>query len=162
MIIFKKILLPTDFSSASHEALKTANDLAVHFAAELYVLHVIGDIPTLAVAASAGPGLVTSSGATMSFDVKSYKRELEKEARKNIHEEVGRYVSNELTARTIVGHGDAANEIVRVVNEKNIDLIVVPTHGSTGLKHFIFGSIAEKVVRTASCPVLSIRVYDED
>jgi nucleotide-binding universal stress UspA family protein len=59
--------------------------------------------------------------------------------------------------RTFVGHGDAGSEIVRIAGEQGADLIVTATHGSTGLEHILFGSVAERVVRLAHCPVLSVR-----
>jgi nucleotide-binding universal stress UspA family protein len=57
----------------------------------------------------------------------------------------------------MLGRGDAASEIVRIAKEKGADLIVIATQGNTGWRHFAFGSVAEKVVRLATCPVLSIR-----
>jgi nucleotide-binding universal stress UspA family protein len=57
----------------------------------------------------------------------------------------------------MVGHGDAAGEIVLIAEKEHVDLIVIATHGWTGLRHLVFGSVAEKVVRLAPCPVLTIR-----
>lgn len=64
--------------------------------------------------------------------------------------------------RTIVGHGDVADEIVRIAETEKADLIVTATHGTTGWRRFVFGSVAEKVVRLAKCPVLTIRNPQEE
>jgi len=66
-------------------------------------------------------------------------------------------VSRELHVRQIVVLGEAADEIVRMSEEQRVDLIVIATHGQTGWRHMVFGSVAEKVVRLAPCPVLTIR-----
>ncbi len=63
------------------------------------------------------------------------------------------------TVRTIIGHGDAATEIVRIAEKEHADLIVISTHGMTGFRHLVFGSVAEKVVRLAKCPVLTTRAH---
>ncbi|HUV14514.1 MAG TPA: universal stress protein, partial [Acidobacteriota bacterium] len=60
-------------------------------------------------------------------------------------------------SRTMVSYGDPAKEIVRIAEEESVDLIVIATHGLTGWQHLVFGSVAEKVVRTAKCPVLTVR-----
>jgi nucleotide-binding universal stress UspA family protein len=62
-----------------------------------------------------------------------------------------------LRTRTVVGHGDPANEIVCIAEQEQIDLIVIATFGKTGWRRFAFGSVTEKVVRLASCPVLTVR-----
>jgi len=62
-----------------------------------------------------------------------------------------------LKVETLITRGDPASEIVKIAKRKAVDIIVIATHGKTGWRHLAFGSVAEKVVRTASCPVLSIR-----
>jgi nucleotide-binding universal stress UspA family protein len=66
-------------------------------------------------------------------------------------------VGKTVKVRTEVGHGDAAEEIVLIAKKEGADLIVISTHGSTGLERWVFGSVAEKVVRLAECPVLTVR-----
>ena len=66
-------------------------------------------------------------------------------------------VGKNVKVRTMAGHGSAAEEIVQIAKAESVDLIVISTHGSTGLEHFVFGSVAEKVVRLAECPVLTVR-----
>jgi nucleotide-binding universal stress UspA family protein len=66
-----------------------------------------------------------------------------------------------IQGRVFVEHGDAADEIVRVVEEQRIDLIVIATFGKTGWRRLAFGSVTEKIVRLASCPVLVVRGIEE-
>lgn len=159
MITFKKILLPTDFSEASFEALKIANDLAVHFAARLYIVHSIDAFPPLAYAVSAEPG--AAQPTPVAFDIETYRKELEKEATKKINEAIDTYVSKELTTSPILMHGNPAEEIGRITQEKQVDLIVISTHGTGGFKHLLFGSVAERLIRTATCPVLTVRIPEQ-
>ncbi len=146
MLPFTKILWPTDFSEPSMEALKTANEIASRFSAELIIVHVITPIPVAA--SPPGPG---------GFDVGLYEQELEKSAQKSLEDIVKNKVAAGVEARYFIRTGNAADEIVRAAEEEKTDLIVIATHGETGWRHLIFGSVAEKVVRTSTCPVLSIR-----
>lgn len=148
MLPFKRIVSPTDFSEASYAGLAVANELALHFAAELLVVHVVAAVPI---------PIVNSSDGLGGFDVPSYQLELETSARNSLQEVLDERVSKELRVRPLVAYGDAANEIVRIAEEENVDLIVIATHGMTGWRHFIFGSVAEKVVRHAPCPVMTTR-----
>ena len=152
MLPFKKILCPTDFSEPSTRAVKVASELAMHFSAEVCLLHVIAPIPVPVVeGADLSPG----------FDVPSYQLELETLAERSIKEMLEKMLPKELKVRPLVGHGDAANEIVRIAEEEKFDLIVIATHGTTGWRHLIFGSVAEKVVRLSPCPVLTIRATEK-
>ena len=71
-------------------------------------------------------------------------------------------VSDEVTLRKVIGHGNPADEIVKEAHGENTDLIVIATHGLAGWRRFIFGSVAEKVIKMAPCPVLSIQVQPQD
>ena len=144
MLPFKKILYPTDFSDASYEALKAANELALHFSAELFLVHVVSPV----VEASAGFSPVGLA-------------QIEASAEKSLQEVVEQRVSKELHARQTIVLGVAADEIIRMTEEEKADLIVIGTHGQTGWRHLVFGSVAEKVVRLAPCPVLTIRAPHE-
>ena len=142
MLPFKKILYPTDFSEPSYEALKAANELALHFSAELCLVHVVSpDVQTSP--DLAGSGLVL--------------QEIEALAEKSLQEVVKQRVPKELHTCQIVVLGEAADEIIRISEETKADIIVIATHGQTGWRRFVFGSVAEKVVRLAPCPVLTIR-----
>lgn len=142
MLPFKKILCPTDFSEPSYEALEAANELALHFSAELILVHVVPAIPIVP--------------APTTFEVPLYEEELRRSAEKSLQEVREQRVAKGLQAHTFVVRGEAAHEIVRIAAEEKVDLIVIATHGVTGWRRFIFGSVAEKVVRLAPCPVLTI------
>ena len=148
MLPFQKILYPTDFSDPSYEALKAANELALHFSAELCVLHVVTPVSR----APADP-----SGSDLLI-----LQEMEKAARESLEEIVKRRIPKELLVRQIVVLGAAAEEIIQISEKEKVDLIVIATHGQTGWRHFVFGSVAEKVVRLAPCPVLTIRAPHEE
>ena len=142
MLPFKEILYPTDFSEPSYEALKAANELALHFSAELCLVHVVSpDVQT-------SPDL-----AGMDLVL----QEIIDLAANSLQEVVKQRVPKELHTRQIVVQGEAADEIIRISEETKADLIVIATHGQTGWRHMVFGSVAEKVVRLAPCAVLTIR-----
>jgi nucleotide-binding universal stress UspA family protein len=146
MLRFKKMLCPTDFSDPSYEAFKTASELALQFSAELCLIHVIGPIPTAGAPGVAPPG----------FNVGVYQQGLEKSAQQDLQKVIDEKMPKELDVRAIVAHGDAANEIVRIADEEDADIIIIATHGRTGWRHLVFGSVAERVVRYATCPVLTV------
>jgi universal stress protein A len=148
MLPIKKILFPTDFSEPSYEALKSTNELALHFSSELMLIHVVSPVPVYAAPAT--------SESSAGF-VTSYQQEMEVHAREALEKIVQERLSKGIKSQTRVGLGDAANEIVKTANDENADLIVIATHGLTGWRRFMFGSVAEKVVRLAKCPVLTIR-----
>jgi nucleotide-binding universal stress UspA family protein len=148
MIPFQKILCPTDFSEPSCEAIKAANELALHFAAELSIVNVVAPIPTLDVPASVPAG---------GFNIAQYEQELEDSAKRAIHKIVDEKISKEVSVHPIVVVGEAAHQIVQIAEETEADLIVIATHGRTGWRRFLFGSVAERVVRLATCPVLTIQ-----
>ena len=97
-----------------------------------------------------------TSDPSYDFELPEYEKILHEDAVRKLRD-----LRDELLAssavRTVVAHGQAADEIVIVAEREGVDLIVIATHGSTGLRHFVFGSVAEKVVRTAPCAVLTLR-----
>jgi nucleotide-binding universal stress UspA family protein len=145
MIPVRVIFCPTDFSEPSRAALQAATELAAHFGSEICLAHVVPVIPTL----PPDPNYV--------FKVPEYERLLHADAEKNLRTLSEEMIKQNVPVRTIVGHGPAAEEIVRLAGQESADIIVISTHGSTGWRHFVFGSVAEKVVRLAPCPVLTIR-----
>jgi nucleotide-binding universal stress UspA family protein/archaellum component FlaC len=145
MLPFKKILCPTDFSEPSYEAIKTSGELAFHFGSELCLLHVVSPVP-----------VVPMGAEPSAFNVSSYEQELEDSSRKSLQEVINQLEWKELRVRLIVLRGIAADEIVRTADEEDVDLIVIATRGLTGLDRLIFGSVAEKVVRLAKRPVLTV------
>jgi nucleotide-binding universal stress UspA family protein len=150
MLPFAKILWPTDFSEPSFEALKAANELALRFSAELFVVHVVSPLPVVA----------APSGAT-SFNVSLYEEELLNSAESSIEEIIAKQIPDNIKTHSIVTTGLVADEIIHESEKQNIDLIVTSTHGETGWHRFVFGSVTEKVVRMAPCPVLTIHAPKE-
>ncbi len=141
----KKILYPTDFSEGSLNALPYAVDMAKNYGAKLYMLHVIYDI-----AIASGLHIPHISVDEMYKELSaSAHKELEKfgwESRKPLKD-----------VQYNIIRGIPYDEILNFADKENIDLIIIGTHGRKGLDRFIFGSTAEKVVRYASCPVLTVR-----
>lgn len=145
----ERILCPTDFSDGSLQALSAATDIASRFGAELYLIHVLPIIPTLA------------TEPNLTFEVHNYQHLLQEDAEKRLGTIAHEVKEKGMEARAVVGLGDAAGEIVRVAEEQRIDLIVIATFGKTGWRRFAFGSVTEKVVRLAPCPVLTVRGIDD-
>lgn len=146
----KTILYPTDFSKGARAALDHALSLAGDYSAKLILLHVVEDIP---IAEWYIPSAI--SLADLMEDLrKSSWQEINKWA-----EEVSTQVKD---VEKIVVNGVPFVEIIRTAREKNVDLIVIGTHGRAGIDHMIFGSTAEKVVRKAPCPVLTVRMGGKD
>jgi len=148
MLPVKRIVCPSDFSGPSSEGFNAAAEMAGQFGAEVLLVHVVSVIPDL------------PDDPTRSFEVPEYERALHTDARRQLDKLADTLAKKGLKARTIIGHGDAGSEIVRIAKEEAADLIVIATHGSTGLAHILFGSVAERVVRLAHCPVLSVRAAD--
>jgi nucleotide-binding universal stress UspA family protein len=141
----KLILSPIDFSDPSHEALDTAANLASRYGAELLLVHVVPMLPRLP-----SPAAI--------FNEAEFEQELHNDAAKRL-EELGKKLSeNGVKSTTEMGTAnDVSMEILRIGDEHHVDLIVIATHGMTGWRRLAFGSVAEKVVRLASCPVLVLR-----
>jgi nucleotide-binding universal stress UspA family protein len=152
MLPIFKILCPTDFSEASFEALNAAIKLALHFKAKLCLVHVIPPAtPPVTPFVGADPGFLLQ-GAEV------YARELLANAEKQLREIIDHRITPALEVQSRVGIGDAAAEIVQLAETEAVDVIVISTHGVTGWRHLVFGSVAEKVVRLARRPVLVIPV----
>ena len=145
MIAIKTILCPTDFSEPSYEGLKYAIELATLFSADLCLTNVVPAIPPL----PTNPNFV--------FEIPEYERGLHADAEHKLRELVEQRIPKSLKVRTLIGHGDPGGEIVRIAEDERADLIVIATSGMRGFRHFLFGSVAEKVVRLAACPVLTVR-----
>jgi nucleotide-binding universal stress UspA family protein len=147
MLPFKKILCPTDFSQPSHQGIETANELAVHFSAELLLVHVIAPVPVL----------VPPSGIPPSYDVPGYQKELELSAAENLEKLIQEKIDDQVRVTPLIKEGNPASLIVTIAETSKVELIVIATHGETGWRRFIFGSVAERVVRLAECPVLTVQ-----
>jgi len=147
MLPIKKICCPTDFSEPSQEALRSACELAAHFGAELVLVHVVTPIPVIPI-----------HDDPTSFNLPLYEKEMEQSAVKSLKKMQQEKIQQGIQSRTVVIQGDPATQIVSLADSDNIDLIIIATHGFTGWRKFMFGSVTEKVIRFANCPVLSIRV----
>ncbi len=152
MLSFNRILCPVDFSEPSYRALRTADELARRYGAELHVLHVVPPVPLVELPPGSG---------TVAFDVKKYESELLASYDKTLNQTIAANVKPDLKVTSHLEMGDPAHEIVELAEKIKPDVIVIATHGRTGLRRFFFGSVAEAVVRRAPCAVLSIPVHDE-
>ena len=144
-IRIQKILLPTDFSTLSAVATKYACELAEKFDAELHLLH------TLEIHSSTTPAF------EMGLVLPTYMRESKAAAEQSLAAVLDPQWSKGRKVIQAVVEGSPIAEIIRYARTQDIDLIVLATHGRTGLSHVIMGSVAESVVRTAPCPVLTMR-----
>ncbi|MDN3513663.1 MAG: universal stress protein [Candidatus Brocadia sp.] len=150
MIKIEKILFPTDFSACSKHALKYALDIALERGAKLYILHVI---PKLNIPVGTGG---------LTFSVSKLYSDMEREAKKNIYRLVPKRFMEKIKVENIIVRGTPFLEINKAAKKYDIDLITIATHGRTGLSHALLGSTAEKVVRTAPCPVLCVRYPERE
>ena len=143
MIALKKILVPTDFSECSDAAVKYGRAFAAAFQASLHLLHVVQDPYTQPWAPEAFPAPL----GEMLADWQS-------QAGKRLVTLIPEAEREDAVVATLVG--SPFQEIVRYAAEQEIDLIVIGTHGRGALGHMLLGSVAEKVVRKAPCPVLTV------
>ncbi len=148
MLPIKKILCPTDFSEPSYAALKIAAELAGHFEATLDVLHVIPPVPVY----SPSPETLTSG-----VEAPLYGEQLKLRHDKVLKDLLGKMVSQEILTTATIRTGEAVQEIMAFATKENIDLIVIASHGQSGWRRLITGSVTEQVVRLAPCPVLVIQ-----
>lgn len=146
MISLKRILLPTDFSEYSNAARDYACSLVEKFNSELHVLHVLQDL----VAMAPEPGMAFPPPG-------DYMQELEAAAKQALEKHPGNSLPAGYVVQRNLRHGSPFLEIIRYAKEQDVDLIVMGTHGRTGLAHVLLGSVAEKVVRKSPCPVLTVR-----
>lgn len=144
MIVLKKILCPVDHSECSYLALKHAISLALKDEAKLYLMHVID---------------------TRLYDTEIYKfspyklNEIDtNKIREDLMKSLPEGTTDVLEVETIVVKGVPFHEIINAASELGVDLVVIGTHGRTGLSHVVMGSVAEKVIRKAPCAVLTVRI----
>lgn len=156
MFPLKKILCPTDFSDFSVRALKTSVELADKFKAKIILCHVITDIPNM------GTTYGVMNYHPQMLNIQEFIKEMEKVSNDRLDKLAKEYVKESIVCEKKVSTGTPSDVIVETSEQKNVDLIVLTTHGHTGLKRIFLGSVAEGVIRHAPCPVLSIRIKDED
>lgn len=146
MIQLKKILVPTDFSEFSKCALKYGCELASRFSGQLHLLNVVEDIYPLI----PDPGMTFPPPDTFAV-------EMQAAAKKAILNLPPEEMVGQITVIREVLMGVPFLEIVRYARDQEIDMIVIGTHGRSGLAHVLMGSVAEKIVRKSPCPVLTVR-----
>ena len=145
MIALKRILVPIDFSEASDTAVKYGRALAEAFGASIDLLHVMED-PFIYAPISEGY-----------LPPPEFSGEMERSSRERLEQALPASDRERLRARYVLKKGSPFVEIVRYAKAEGIDLIVMGTHGRGGLVHVLLGSVTEKVVRKAPCPVLTVR-----
>ena len=145
------ILLPTDFSECAAHALSYAASLARRFSASIICVHVIEPVMQT----------VGYTGLTEPLPIGDLSEQLEESAGRELPKIGACEECSGLEIEEVIAHGDAASEIVRVARERKVDLIVIASHGRTGLGRILFGSTAESVVRHAPCPVLVVKQTEE-
>jgi nucleotide-binding universal stress UspA family protein len=148
-LAIKKLLVPTDFSNCSLKALTYAIAFASQFKASITLLHVI---QPYYVAGDYAGGL----------DYATLEQEIEENSARRLKELAREAIGDRAKYRTQLALGRPVDEISRAAEELNADLIIISTHGHTGLKHIVLGSTAENVVRHAPCPVLTVRVEEHE
>lgn len=144
MIYFKKILCPIDYSDCSARALRYAAGMALKDSAVLYLIHVVDK----RVFDYGGP----IYEVPVALDSETIAKLEEK-----LRESVPKEVRGDIQVETLVTMGIPVEEILKVANEEEVDIVVMGTHGRTGIAHSIMGSVAENMVRRAPCPVLVVR-----
>jgi universal stress protein A len=139
----RKILVPTDFSPPATEACRVAHDLAKSTGAGVVVFHV-----------SRPPAVVSDGDRPLSTPARGEPKDVWEELRKIQPKDPSVRVEHEV----IVADQSDAEHILRLLQERGCDLIVMGTHGRSGLRHLLFGSVTEDVVRKAECPVMVVKV----
>jgi len=145
---FRHIMAPTDFSEYSKQAVTSALELAQKFGAKLTILHVI-ELPPYPVEGYVPPSL----SATFMDD-------LERQATADLAQLVPEASAANVEVARVIAVGTPYRKIIETAEAEQVDLIVMATAGRTGFSHLVMGSIAERVVRTATCPVLTIRPHE--
>lgn len=142
----KKILFATDFSEGSSHALPYAVDMAKHYEAKLYFIHVIYDVAK------------TTGWYVPHVSIDEIYKDIEKRAQVELEKSFVEEMRGFKDIEYFVLRGTPHEELTKFAEDKKIDLIVLGTHGRKGIDRIIFGSTAEQVVRNALCPVLSVRI----
>ena len=149
MIALKQILVATDFSEPSEVALKYGQDLARSYGATLHVMHVIEDMGAY-------------YGAEVGFALADVERNVEAAVRRELDATIARHADKLNVVATVKRATNAAHAITAYATANPIDLLIVGTHGRGAMSRFLMGSVAERVVRSAPCPVLTVRARERD
>ncbi len=146
----KTILFPTDFSNGARAAMDHAISLAKDYNAKLILLYVIQDI-------SIAEWYIPSS-----ISVTDLVEDMQKSAWNEMEKWNAEVAAQVKDVEKMVVRGVPFVEIIKTAKSKNVDMIVIGTHGRTGIDHMLFGSTAEKVVRKSPCPVLTVRIAGKE
>ncbi len=141
----KKILIPIDFSDYSKAALRYAINFAKCCEAEMYLIYVVE------------PAIYPPDFSMGQIAIPSVNTEWDQRAKDELANLAKSEIPADVKTKTIIKTGKPFIEIIETAAEEDIDLIIIATHGHTGVEHILFGSTAEKVVRKAPCPVLTLR-----
>jgi universal stress protein A len=148
MVTINRILVPIDFSSYSKEALQYAVPFARKFKAELILLHVVE------------PAIYPADFNFGQVGIPSIEDELRGKAVEELNKLVEKETKRRARSSIMVRVGKPFIEIINAAKEENIDLIIMATHGHSGIEQILFGSTAERVVRKSHCPVLTVRTRE--
>jgi len=145
MIKIEKVLVPTDFSDFSKLAIQYGLSFCREYGAKMILLHVLED------------PFYPATGASFGFDMSDFFTRMEAESRERLEEIVTPEMAKGIDIERVLVRGTPFLEIIREAKERRVDMIVVATHGRSGLAHVLMGSVTEKIVRKAPCPVLVVR-----
>lgn len=141
-----KILVPTDFSPYAEAAMRYALDLAQDYSAELLLLHVIPERDLRAI-----------FDYPLGFPLEQVLHEYQDKAEQHCAQVAAQAQHQGIPVTPLVSFGVPYEKIVQVAKDHHVDLLIIATHGRTGLSHAMLGSVAERVVRLAPCPVVTIK-----
>ncbi len=141
----KKILVPIDFSNYSQNLLNYSKNFAEIFGAKLFLIHVVEPI------------IYPVDFSMGQIDFPATDSDIAKKAKEELQNLADTSIGKNIETEVIIKSGKPFVEINETARELDIDLIIIATHGHTGVEHLLFGSTAEKVVRKAPCPVLTLR-----
>jgi len=146
----KSILVPVDFSGPSEKAIQYALGFAEQFGAMLTLLYVVE------------PAVYPTELGYVPAEIDTLYRTMHETARQKLEAIAVKQIPQDLRAKTLIRVGQPHREIITAAKELGVDLIIIATHGYTGLKHTFLGSTTERVVRHAPCPVLTVRERERD
>jgi len=146
-------MCPTDFSPDAHSALRVANEMALYFAADLTLVHVV-------------PPVVNSVWPVDGYRVSPVgvdpsPQDTLRNSQESLSEEAHDYISRDVALTLEVMQGDPADQILDLAARTNVEMIVMATHGHSRLRNAILGSTAEKIVRLSPCPVITLHAGQE-
>ena len=150
MIALKQILVATDFSEPADVAVNYGRDLARAYDATLHVIHVIED-------------MLAFYGPDIGFALADVQRNVEAAVQRDLDATIASQEDDKLKVVAVVQRGsNVAHAITEYARANGIDLIIVGTHGRGAVSRFLMGSVAERVVRSAPCPVLTVRAHERN